>query len=150
MNSESPIGIWVNVPTWLIVFGGWYVVHRMTLSRERRKEKREIAKFVCSDIRDVERAAIDFHSGPHFDARVCSDICDQVDRLILQLQKPPLNELKIDTSLMISLRQSITLNNMAPSCFTSKIPEDDLIRDIRTAVFDLISEVESKKEQCWQ
>lgn len=150
MSTECSPNLWSNVPTWLIVFGGWFAVHKMTLRRERRKEKRELAKAICSDIREVEQTALNFHCGAHFDARTYSDIREHVDRILLHLQKAPLSELKIETSLMVALRQSITLQNTDPSDFMSKMPDDDLIRDVRSAVFDLIVSIDTNRDKIWE
>ena len=38
----TPCGVnWTSLVTWILVFVGWFAVHKATLSRERRKEKRE-------------------------------------------------------------------------------------------------------------
>jgi len=48
--------------SWLLIIGGWLFVHRATLSRERRKEKREEINNTIQEIRAIENIAIDFHN----------------------------------------------------------------------------------------
>lgn len=65
-HSSAPN--WGNIITWLLVFAGWVAVHFMALARERRKEKRDLAKSITAEIRDIERAAIDLHSADVFNS----------------------------------------------------------------------------------
>lgn len=142
--------IWSDVVTWLLVFIGWAVVHRATLIRDRRKEKREISMQICTDIAELQSAAIDFHTSPHFNARKSTDLAQQVERIILRLQKPPLNELKIAREHMVTLRRRITKRNIDLTDFKSQPDDGEIIFGIRNAVTDLTTLIESNKECVWK
>lgn len=140
---------WISVVTWILVFGGWFFVHKATLRRERRKEKREAAKQVCGELRLVERSAIDFHTAQTHDSRRATDLRQEVERLSLQLQRAPLSELEIPLSRIIQLRRNITRKNVDPSDFAAQTADSDLVRDIRNAATDLIEVIEGEREKRW-
>jgi len=138
-----------NLVTWVLAFGGWYAVHKATLSRERRKEKREAASQVCIDLRAVERLAIDFHSAEQRNSRTATDLRQDTERLILRLQRKPFAELSIPLYRLIQLRRSISRHNMDPCDFSCQAPDSELVREIRNAVTDIIESIEDRREQCW-
>lgn len=141
---------WANVITWLLVLVGWFVVHRATLIRERRKEKREVSIQMCRVLAELQTAAIDFHTAPNFDARKSSDLAQQVERVILQLQKIPLSELQVPTMCMINLRRRITKHNIDPSDFACQTAASKIVSDIRNVVTDLIFFIEEARESVWE
>lgn len=140
---------WTNLVTWVLVFVGWFVIHKATLSRERRKEKREASRQFCIELRAAERLAIDFHTAQSHDDRKATDLRQDVDRLILQLQRAPLAELEIPLQRMIQLRRSITRQNADPSDFAAQATNSNLVRDIRNATTDLIEDIEDRRDHCW-
>jgi hypothetical protein len=75
--------------TWVLVLLGWWFVHKATLSRERRKEKRELSANICSKLLDLQEAAISFHTDKEFSSRISNDISQQVHRIVSQLQRVP-------------------------------------------------------------
>jgi len=133
-----------------MVFIGWAVVHRATLIRDRRKEKREISMQICKDIADLQTAAIDFHTASQFDARKSADLGQQVERIILRLQKSPLGELEIPLQNLIRLRRKTTLLNIDASNFSSQPAGSQIIFDIRNAATDLIICIEDTRERIWE
>lgn len=145
MNIITP-----DVITWLLVLTGWIVVHIATLNRDRRKEKREISMQICMDIAELQSAAIDFHTASHFNARKSTDVAQQVERIILRLQKLPLSELNIPLARMITLRRKITKSNIDPTDFKSQPDESQIIFDIRNATADLIIFIEDTRECVWK
>ncbi len=150
---------WAQLPvSWLLIIGGWLFVHRTTLSRERRKEKREEINNTIQEIRAIESIAIDFHNSKIFDEKAASNLILRIDRLSKKLQTPPtFNELKIPTQLMIEFRKTITLEHFDKSNFPSivqRIMKDNpypatsieiLIRDINSATDDLVDCIEAEK-----
>jgi len=138
-----------NLVTWGLAFGGWFAVHQATLSRERRKEKREAAKDTCVSLRTIERSALDFHTAATYSSRVANDLRQDTERIIMQVQRKPLSELNVPLSRLIQLRRSITRHNIDPSDFAQQLPDSDLIRDIRNAVTDVIEAIEAQREQYW-
>lgn len=139
-----------DVVTWLLVFIGWAVIHKATLIRDRRKEKREISMQICKDIAELQSAAIDFHTASHFNARKSTDLAQQVERIILRLQKPPLSELNIPLGRMITLRRKITKHNIDPTDYKSQPDDSPIIFGIRNAVTDLIIVIEDARECVWK
>lgn len=139
-----------DVATWILVFIGWAVVHRATLSRDRRKEKREISMQICKDIVELQSAAIDFHTASDFNARKSTDLAQQVERIILRLQRPPLSELNIPLTRMITLRRQITKHNIDPTDFRSQPVDSQIIFGIRNAITDLVIVIEDTRECIWE
>jgi p-aminobenzoyl-glutamate transporter AbgT len=140
---------WPNAVTWVLLFFGWLVVHRATLARERRKEKRETANCAVNELREIEKEAFEFHAAESFDDRKGSALRKRVERLINQLQRPPLVALGIPVGRMIALRSSITLNNADLSNFTPQKSDSLILQSICDAVDDLIEEIEASRDKCW-
>lgn len=141
---------WPNVITWLLVFIGWAIVHKATLIRDRRKEKRELSMQMCSHIAELQTSAIDFHTASHFNALKSIDLAQQVERIILRIQKAPLSELNIPAARFIALRRKITKHNIDLSDFKSQPADSEIIFGIRNAVTDLISCIEDAREREWK
>ncbi|HXU93961.1 MAG TPA: hypothetical protein VFP33_09925 [Gallionella sp.] len=141
---------WTEAVTWLLVFIGWGVVHLATLARDRRKEKRETSMQLCKDIADLQSAAIDFHTAARFDSRKSTDLAQQVERIILRVQKKPLSELNIPLTRLITLRRKITQHNVDASDFSSQPADSEIILGIRTAISDLIGAIEDSRESVWE
>lgn len=140
---------WPNAVTWVLLFFGWLVVHRATLTRERRKEKRETANFAVNELREIENEAFGFHTADSFDDRNGSALRQRVERLINRLQRPPLSTLSISVGRMVALRSSITLNNADSSNFAPQTPNSQILQGICDAVDDLIEEIEAARDKCW-
>ncbi len=141
---------WTHVVTWLLVFLGWGVVHLATLNRDRRKEKRDVSANVCKNLLELQADAIDFHTGQVFEVRKSTDIAQQVERVAIQLQKCPLQELQIPVGRIVALRQRITRQNIDPTSFTPQPADSNLIFEIRNAVTDVISAIEDGRERVWR
>lgn len=143
--------------SWALIIGGWFFVHKAALSRERRKEKREVIDRVLEEIRAIESIAIDFHSSKIFNKKVNSNITLRIDRLSRKLQAPPFAALGISTDLMIQIRQAITLRHFDKSDFPTAVQRimkrspypatsiEILIKDINSATDDLIDCIETAK-----
>ncbi len=140
---------WKSYITWLLVFAGWVIVHFATLNRDRRKEKREASKQLCSSLLELQGSALDFHTAPHCDVRRSTDLAQQVEHILLQLEKAPLNELGVPIGRRVVLRQSITRKNVDPSDFMPQQADSELMMDIRNAVTDMIFAIEDAREQKW-
>ena len=140
---------WPNVVTWLLVSAGWLVVHQATLSRERRREKREESLKFCAELRSIENLAIDFHTNAQHDALKATDLRQEVERLSRKLQRVPLSDLNIDHKLIIQFRQSVTRKNFDPHNFAPQTPESDILYGIRDAVTDLVESIEVNRERYW-
>ncbi|MHB1174793.1 MAG: hypothetical protein ACYCZJ_06690 [Sulfuriferula sp.] len=148
--SDACVAGWTNAVSWGLIFLGWFVVHKITLRQERRKEKREAAHKVCIELRELERLAINFHTALGHDSRNATDLRQGVARLISHLQRAPLKELEIRNQSLIQLRQSITRKNADPSDFSAQTADSDLVRNIRDAISDLIEVIEDSRERKWK
>lgn len=133
--------------TWLLVLLGWYVVHRASLSRERRKERREITFRCVDEVKDIERRALGFHTAAAYCHDAVEEITVDVSRLIRRLQRPPLQSLQIPTQHLVRLRQSITLKNADLSGFTAQQRNGEIPQEIRSACNSLIDAIELARER---
>lgn len=140
---------WVHGVTWVVIVAGWYMVHLATLSRERRKEKRDSAKQLVSDLHEIEKSARKFHGAEKYDEYGASELAMLCDRFIKVLQRAPFNELKIDPSLMTALRRAITCDNIDRTAFSQQAAYSEVQRNIRCATDDLIDAVEDAKVRFW-
>lgn len=141
---------WADSITWLLVFAGWLVVHKATLSRDRRKEKREVCLALCTDLLELQGHAIDFHTAPNFEPRKSMEVAQQVERIVLRLQRGPLKELAVPLPTIVSLRQRITGHNMDKSDFSQQQTDSEVVLEIRNAVGDLIIAIEDARDQTWE
>ncbi len=148
MTCESTISN-TSIVTWLIVLGGWIVVHSATLARERRKEKRDAANTLIEAIKAVEQFAVCFHTAEKYDSSASDALIWRVSRLIRILQRPPLKAMDIPLNLMVRFRKGITLKNIDPSSFTTQTYHSDLIRDIRNATDEMIESIEAARDVCF-
>lgn len=140
---------WVHLVTWVVVATGWFIVHRATLARERRREKRDSAKQLVSDLHDLEKSAREFHGAGHFDEYSATALAMRCDRMIKMSQRLPFDELKIDPGLLKSLRQAITCRNIDRSAFSQQAANSEIQRNIRIATDDLVDAVEEAKAKFW-
>lgn len=140
---------WSNLPTWILVLFGWWVVHWASLTRERRKEKRELSNRVVQDLFELEREAIDFHTANVFNTLQSEQLMTHIERLILSLQRQPMSELDVPLGKMIKLRRSITLNNADSEQFVAQSTNSNIVREIRSSIADLVDLIEAKRDQVW-
>lgn len=140
---------WVHGVTWVIVAIGWKIVHHSTLARERRREKRDAAKQLVTDLHELEKSARGFHGAEHYDEYAAAELSMRCDRLIKAVQRAPFDELKISPSLMTSVRRAITCHNIDRTAFAQQAANSEIQRNIRCATDDLIDAIEEAKVQIW-
>lgn len=138
---------WANIVTWLIVFLGWWAVHKTALLRERRKENREAVNLLIVEIRNIEKLAIEFHTGEKFNPYISDSIIWKASHVIRFLQREPFRGLEIPETLMIQLRKDLTLSNMDASTFSSQDYHSDIIKNIRTTIDNLIDSLEAARDK---
>lgn len=141
--------LWAYVITWALILGGWYAVHRATLARERRKERRELANNAIEALNSLAIEAREFHTASAFDEYQADLLRYRIERIILSLQRSPLSELTLPIGRMVKLRKSITLKNMDQSSFCAQTSNSPVLREIRSAVDDLVDAIEAARERCW-
>ncbi len=139
-----------SVITWVVVFVGWIIVHNATLARDRRREKREACRQICTSLEELQAAAIDFHTSNQFNLRASSDLGHSVEQIILRLQGKPFSELNVPRSRIKAIRQRLTEKNVDLSDFSSQSADSEIVLDVRTAISDLVMYLDSRKETVWK
>ncbi|MDD5329702.1 MAG: hypothetical protein PHX38_06845 [Sulfuricella sp.] len=146
MGCETAVN-WANAATWGLVLAGWFVVHKMALSRERRKENRDAVNRVIEEIKSVGRMAIVFHTSDSFNSETSDSLIWQVSRINRTLQRAPLNMLNIPLSLMVRFKKGLTLQNTDASTFTPQSYHGDIIKGIRTVTDQLLETIEEGRDK---
>lgn len=140
---------WTNVITWVLVLLGWLAVHYATLARERRKERRELAKAVIDALRSLELEALRFHTAATFDSILVDQLIYQTGRAIRSLQRVPMSDLNLPLGRMIRVRKTITLRNCDRSSFQTQRAGSPILLEIRGAVDDLVDSIEEARDARW-
>lgn len=138
---------WSDVVTWLLVLAGWFVVHKIDLGHERRKENREGVTRIVDEIKEIERHAIAFHSSQNYSAEDSDLLTCHIARVNRCLQRPPLLPLKIPLPLMVRFKKAFTLKNTDASSFVPQEYHGDLIVGIRRITDEMIEAVEAARDR---
>ncbi len=146
MAAES-CSAWGNVVTWGVVVAGWVVVHRATLSRERRKEQREAVRQIVEEIKVIEATAFEFHMAEVHSQLNANALTSKIDRVIRALQRQPLSILNVPIRPLIQFRKTITIENFDATGFAAQHANSQLIYGIRSAVDDLIHSIEFHRDK---
>lgn len=146
MTCEATIN-WANTVTWIVVLVGWIAVHCATLSRERRKEKRDAVSCIIEEIRAVEVLAVTFHTSDKFDSLSSDLLIWRTNRVNRALQRPPLQTLDIPLSLMVRFRKRFTLLNTDTSTFVRQTYHSEIIKDIRSVTDEIIESIEAARDK---
>lgn len=136
-----------NGATWALVLLGWYVVHRTTLLRERRKENRESVAQLIHDIKATEELAVRFNTAEQFEPLVSESVIWQTSRIIRTLQRKPLKDLNIPLTLMVKFRRGLTLMNTDASSFQTQTCNGDVVIGIRSITDRMIEAVEAARDK---
>ena len=140
---------WQLLVTWVLVLGGWYVIHLATLSRERRKERRDAAKLATDALSNLAVEAREFHSASTFDPDKLDLLIYKTQRIIRSLQRMPLRDLDLSILKMVRLRKSISLTNTDSSSFATQNTLSPFLLEIRAATDELIDAIEERRETRW-
>ena len=147
MACEGTAIGWANAVTWGMVLVGWISVHRATLSRERRKEKREAVTRIIEEIKAVEDLAIRFHTSEKFDSQISDALIWRVNRVTRTLQRPPLQILDIPLGLMVRFRKGLTLLNTDASTFVTQTYHGEIIKGVRAIADELLETIEAARDR---
>lgn len=144
--EEITVGL-VNAVTWWMVLVGWIVVHRTTLSRERRKENREAVARIIDEINVVGNLAITFHTSRTFDSQASDALIWRVNRVIRTLQRLPLQNLDIPLGMMVRFRKGLTLLNTDASVFVTQTYQGEIVKGVRAVTDDLLETIEAARDR---
>lgn len=138
---------WSQAVTWTLVVIGWFVVHKTTIQREQRRERRDVVNRAVQELLDIEHIAASFHTAHHFDSGNAEALTWRTNRVIRSLQRKPLSMLQVDIKMLAQLRRSITLKNMDASSFSCQPPGSQLLKDIRHATDQVIEQIEKRRDE---
>lgn len=149
MCYSSGSQLLTQIPTWLIVVVGWFVVHRLTVKREQRKEARECVDAFVRTLRESEAKAISFHQGNVFKDDLARALVFDIQRAIAKLKRHPFASFNISPDSLIELRRAITLNNFDSSQFACQPANSLILSDIANAVDGIEDQLESEYERIY-
>ncbi|MDP1559250.1 MAG: hypothetical protein Q8K59_08835 [Nitrosomonas sp.] len=135
---------WKDIITWLLVIVGWFIVHIVTMSRERLKENRDAALRIVEEIRRVEEISVEFQTSTEFSDEKYDLLVWRISRIAMAIYRPPLKHLQISTDIVIKFRQNLTMNT-DKSKFVTQSHNEEIIKNIHEATDNLISEIEVQK-----
>lgn len=145
--AEPCDGNWGQVATWVLVLLGWGAVHVLSLSRERRKERRETATRLVQELLEIEQDAVAFHLSATYDAEAADRLLWRTGRAIRAIQRQPLSQLCVPTRTLTALRRSITISNMDRSSYKQQAPGSALLQGIRHATDALVEQMEAARDR---
>jgi hypothetical protein len=131
---------------WALIIGGWYLVHRMTLHRERRKEGREAVSGWVRELKELQKDALGFHRSKEFDSLRRRDLQARLHRLGGAAKRRPLDRLQVPDAKLVKLRQAISAHNFDPSDFQPQEDASELLDGICEAVDEVCDFAESARE----
>lgn len=124
-----------QIITWVLVIYGWKVVDSANDKRESRKEVRAMILEIHKLLDEIEKNAIEYHTGdnpsPNLSADLKRNISRKLQVCISHLGKRNLDVTKPEKALT-ALRQAITLKNFDSKDFSKKRLSDPLILNIGT------------------
>lgn len=138
-----------QVVTWIVVIIGWYVVHRLTLKREKRKEARERIDVFLKSLHDIEEKAISFHRSDGFKGDIARALRFGIQRSISSLNRQLFSMFTINPGLLREFRHAVTYRNFEPSNFSSQPPDSPILSDIANAVDEIEEQIEKEYERIY-
>ena len=138
-----------QIPTWLIVVAGWFVVHHLSRKRDQRKEVRErLDQFIIA-LRAIEEKAIQFHQSDSYKGDLARTLLFDIQRIISKLKRHPLDSFEIAPNLLKELRRAITLKNFDPSKFACQPANCYIFSNIANAVDVIEDQLEKEYERIY-
>lgn len=138
-----------QIPTWIIVIIGWFVVHHLSTKRDQRKEARERLDQYILGLRALEERAIKFHQSTSYQADIARGLVSDIERCRTKLNRHPFCSFKISPALKIQLRQSITLRNCDASKFACQPANSPILGNIVNAFDDIEDQLEKEYERIY-
>ena len=128
---------------------GWFVVHRLTVKREQRKEARECVDAFVRTLREIEVRAISFHQSDVLEDNLARALRFDIQRTIAKLKRQPFASFRISSDLLKEFRRAITLKNFDSKNFKCQPANSPILRGIANAVDDIEDQLESEYERIY-
>jgi hypothetical protein len=138
-----------QIPTWIIVIAGWFVVHHLSTKRDQRKEARERLDQYILGLRALEERAIKFHQSTSYQADVARGLLFDIQRCQTKLKRHPFTSFEIGSSYAMKLRQSVSLRNFDASKFSCQSANSLILNDIANAFDDIEDLLEKEYERVY-
>lgn len=138
-----------QVPTWIIVIIGWFVVHHLSTKRDQRKEARERLDQYIFELRALEERAIKFHQSPSYQADMARALLFDIQRCHAKLNRSPFCLFEISPALKKQMRQSITLRNFDTSKFSCQPANSPILGNMANAFDDIEDQLEKEYERIY-
>ena len=138
-----------QIPTWLIVVAGWFVVHHLSTKRDQRKEARErLDQFILA-LRAIEEKAIQFHQSDTYKGDLARNLLFDIQRIIAKLKRHPFGSFEVSPNLLKELRRAVTLKNFDSSKFASQAANSSIFSNVANAVDDVEDQLEREYERIY-
>jgi len=138
-----------QVPTWIIIIIGWFVVHHLSSKRDQRKDTRERLDQYGLGLRTLEEQAIKFHQSSSYQADDARRLLFDIQRCHTKLNRHPFCSFEVSPALRKQLRQSITLRNFDASKFTCQPANSPILGNIANAFDELENQLEKEYERIY-
>jgi len=139
--------ILTQIPTWIIVVAGWFVVHHLSTQRDQRKEARERLDQFISALREIEEKAVQFHQSDSYKVDVARSLLFDIQRIIAKLKRHPFGSFVVSPDLQKELRRAVTLRNFDPSKFSCQPANSSILSNVANAVDDIEEQLEKEYER---
>lgn len=145
LSDSDKLGLITNVVSWVLIFGGWYIVNRQNNKRETRKELRAAFDEIHNNVRQLSELGINYHIEGHNDD-LMFDIVSMSKRLnkkVNRLKIPFNKKTGIVNFLLIQKRKLMLVNNFGSSTSVVKLNfYSNEIASIENATENLLDEIE--------
>lgn len=148
-HYSSNSQILTQIPTWIIVIIGWFVVHHLSTKRDQRKEARERLDQYILGLRSLEERAIKFHQSSSYQADIARGLLFDIQRCHAKLNRHPFCSFEVSPSLKIKLRQSVSLRNFDTTKFACQPANSPILNDIANAFDDIEDQLEKEYERIY-
>lgn len=147
--SDGLSQILTQIPTWIIVIIGWFVVHHLSTQRDQRKEARErLDQFILA-LREIEEKVIQFHQSDTYKGDLARTLLFDIQRIITKLKRHPFGSFEVSPNLLKELRRAVTLKNFDPSKFACQPANSPILGNVANAVDDIEDQLEKEYERIY-
>jgi len=140
-SQGNGVPYWFYPVTWILVVLGWVIVNWQNNRREDRKEVRAALTKMYSDIAELEKAGILFHTSKSQDYNLASDILIMQGKLSERLSQLRIRGSSYSNELAF-FTDSISLENFLDANFVRQSVSSPLVNSIRDTSKELESVLE--------